>query len=100
MLGWRNQPHETRKKGTSMQPSAPTPTPTRPPQAPVRASLTSRLLQHLRPMHRDAAWQMIQDMRATMAQEDRRRRLMRILIALALVVAAFLIYLQLMVPAQ
>jgi hypothetical protein len=43
---------------------------------------------------------MIQDMRATMAQEDRRRRMMRILIALALVVAAFLIYMQFMVPAQ
>jgi hypothetical protein len=86
-----------------MQPLAPS----RPPRTPFRAQLTDRLLytwERLRPAQRNAAWQMVENMRATVAEERsrRRRRQLVLSIALAVVTAAdgVIAYLMLHAPAH
>jgi hypothetical protein len=82
-----------------MQPTRP-PLPSLPPQTivssrtertPVRAKFTDQLLYawgRLRPTQREAAWKMVETMRATMAQERIRRRRRELLLSIALAVVA------------
>ena len=79
----------------------PTPSAARPKQAPTRSKLTDRLLytwERLRPAQRDAAWEMVATMRATHANERRRRRILSVAIVGALLADALLVYLLLWAP--
>jgi hypothetical protein len=71
-------------------------------QKPARAILTDRLLyawEHLRPSQRDAAWEMVENMRATMAAERRSRAVISLLVVMAGLAAAVLVYLVMWAPA-
>jgi hypothetical protein len=75
--------------------------PGQPQRAPARAKLTGRLLytwERLRPVQRDAAWEMVETMRATMASERRTRRAITLLVEVALVASGVLAYLLLTAP--
>jgi hypothetical protein len=85
----------------------PPPTPPRtalpghPQRAPARAKLTDRLLytwERLRPAQREAAWEMVESMRATMASERRTRRVLALAVLFTVVVAGVLLYLLLTAP--
>ena len=79
------------------------PPPGRPARTPHRSKLTDHLLytwERLRPAQQDAAWQMIQHMRTTMVSERRTRKIIGLLIAVALVASAVLVYLLVTAPAH
>jgi hypothetical protein len=95
-------PHRAASAGPLREPvhshqrAAPAP----PPRAPLRAKLTDRLLyrwERLREEQRQRAWGMVQEMRATVAQERQRRRRREgryaLLIVLVVAVDAALVYL-------
>lgn len=79
----------------------PPPAPGQPQRAPTRAKFTDRLFyawEHLRPAQQDAAWQMIASMRTTMASERRTRRIIGLLVVVALGATAVVVYLLLTAP--